>query len=114
MNSPFSGPLVLAPGGNPTPLTEIFNPSFSTAKDRLFLGIDTNCTTGNNNGCVDSLDISNGFPSGVLTSYQLGTNGTVFSVSGLIMDNVSSSPQASSIYFEESGTAFKLTQSALQ
>jgi hypothetical protein len=40
--------------------------------------------------------------------------GSVFDVSGIIIDNVSSSPQASSTYFERVGSAYKLTQSSLQ
>jgi hypothetical protein len=122
MNTVFSGPLALStnPTNTPTPLTELFNPSFSTAKDRLFLGIDANCTSSGTNGCVESLDISSGFPIGVLSSYTLATNGATFSVSGIIVDNVSSSSQASSIYFESfptgifSQSAIKLTQSGLQ
>ena len=123
MNSSFSGPLVLSTNSTTsvaTPLTEIFNPSFAGAPDRLFLGIDANCVNGSNNGCIESFDISHGFPTGILSSYVLATNGTSFSVSGIIVDNVSSLAQASSIYFESSPTgnptqsAIKLTQSALQ
>jgi hypothetical protein len=116
MNASFSGPLLLSAGaGSPTPLTEIFNPTLSSARDRLFLGIDYECANGNANGCIESFDISNGFPSGVLNSYALGF-GSTYSVSGIIIDNVSSSPQASSIYFDQQppGMAFKLTQSSLQ
>jgi len=123
MNASFSGPLILTTSSTtsePTPLTEIFNPSFSAAKDRLFLGIDANCASGSTNGCIESFDISHGFPSGILSSYTLATNGGSFSVSGIVVDNVSSAAQASSIYFESSPTgnptqsAIKLTQSGLQ
>jgi hypothetical protein len=122
MNATFSGPLVLSTSpttSTPTPLTESFNPSFSTSPDRLFVGIDANCENGSANGCIESFDISNGFPSGILSSRALGTNGAVFSVSGIIIDNVSSSAQASSIYFEStpqglSQSAIKLTQLDLQ
>jgi hypothetical protein len=119
MNASFSGPLLLSTNpttSDPTPLTEIFNPSFSTAKDRLFVGIDANCTNSGTNGCVEGLDISNGFPTGILATFTLGTNGAAFSVSGIIIDNVSSAAQASSIYFEAltpTFTAIKLTQSGL-
>jgi hypothetical protein len=123
MNASFSGPLILSTSsttGEPTPLTEIFNPSFSSAPDRLFLGIDANCINGSTNGCIESFDISHGFPSGILTSYVLATSGGSFTVSGIVVDNVSSAAQASSINFESSPTgnptqsAIKLTQSALQ
>jgi hypothetical protein len=123
MNSSFSGPLVLSTNSTTsiaTPLTEVFNPSFASAPDRLFLAIDANCVNGSSNGCIESFDISHGFPSGILSSNVLATGGTPFSVSGIIVDNVSSLAQASSIYFESSPTgnpaqsAIKLTQSALQ
>jgi len=120
MNSSFSGPLVLVTStltSAPTPLTEVFNPSFSTAKDRLFLGIDANCANGSPSGCIESFDISNGFPSGILNSFVLGTPGAGGDVSGIVVDNVSSAPQASSIYFESlvpGSFAIKLTQSSLQ
>jgi hypothetical protein len=123
MNASFSGPLALSTNpttSTPTPLTEFFNPSFSTANDRLFLGIDANCTNSGTNGCIVSLDVSNGFPSGILSSLTLGTNGATFSVSGIIVDNVSLAAQASSIYFESfpagnlGQSAIKLTQSGLQ
>lgn len=123
MNATVAGPLLLSTSSTtstPTPLTEIFNPTFSTAQDRLFLGIDANCANGNPNGCIESVDISNGLPSAVLNSYELGTGGGEFTVSALIIDNVSSLAQASSIYFESlplgggGQTAIKLTQLALQ
>jgi hypothetical protein len=124
MNSTFSGPLVLSTSTStsfPTSMTEIFNPSLGTSPDRLFLGIEHNCASGSNNGCLDSFDIRHGFPTGILNSRTLTTNGSTDSVSGIVIDNVSSSPQASSIYFEAfTGTsptgwsAFKLIQSGLQ
>jgi hypothetical protein len=120
MNASFFGPLVLSTNSSTseaTGLTEIFNPSFSTAKDRLFLGIEQDCTDGSANGCIESFDISSGFPSGILNTLAIGTNGGIFSVSGMIIDNVSSAAQASSIYFEAltfgGSRAIKLTQSGL-
>ncbi len=119
MNSSFRGPLVLASSGSiPTALTEIFNPSLSNAPDRLFLGIDEFCS--GSDGCIESFDISNGFPSGVLDFRELGDGGEG-GVSAIIVDNVSATPQASSIYFEAfpfppgtPNSAIKLTQSGLQ
>jgi len=121
MNATFSGPLLLSDSPNtsaPLPLTEIFNPSLGASPDRLFLGIEEDCNAGSPNGCVLSLDISHGFPAGILDS-RTATDGAAPSMSGIIVDNVSAAPQASSIYFESSpptssSRAFKLTQSGLQ
>jgi hypothetical protein len=117
MNSTFAGPLLLSTSSTTStamPLTEIFNPGFSTAPDRLFLGIEENCSSVSGNGCIESLGISGGFPSSILNSYEL-VSGGVNSLGAIIVDNVSISAQASSIYFEDSPQgAIKLTQSALQ
>ena len=120
MNSSFLGPLTLSTNSMtsvPTPMTEAFNPNLSTAKDRLFLGIDADCAMGSPDGCIESFDISNGFPSGILNSFVISSGGGVPSVGGIVIDNVSSSAQASSIYFEartNGPNAIKLTQSGLQ
>jgi hypothetical protein len=122
MNTTFLGPLALstsASTSSPTPLTEVFNPSLSTAQDRLFVGIDANCTSLNAKGCIESVDISSGLPSAILSSHSLPTAGTSSSVSGIIVDNVSPLSQASSIYFESftaspPESAIKLTQADLQ
>jgi len=103
----------------PSSLTEFFNPSLPGSLDRLFVGIDANCVNGSADGCIESFDIRNGFPSAILSSRVLGTNGASLSVSGIIIDNASSSAQASSIYFESfpqgsSQSAVKLTQLDLQ
>jgi hypothetical protein len=119
MNASFSGPLPLSTSSTTseaTGLTEVFNPSFSSANDRLFLGIEFNCVSGSANGCLESFDISHGFPSAILSSSVLQTNGAIASVSGIIVDNVSSAAQASSIYFESltpAASAIKLTQAGL-
>lgn len=122
MNTSFNGPLPLTTTGFtsiPLRLTEIYNPSFSNGPDRLFLPIDENCGPslgGDGDGCIESVDVSNGFPTSILNSYLVPTGGAMFSISGLIVDNVSSSAQASSIYFEVGPpyVAIKLTQAALQ
>lgn len=124
MNSTFSGPLRLSTSANtsaPQSMTEIFNPNLSNSPDRLFLGIEEDCAAGSPDGCIESFDISHGFPAGILNTRTLATNGAVNSVSGIIIDNVSSVPQASSIYFESfpqpsssPTSAIKLTQSGLQ
>lgn len=117
MNAALSGPLVLTTGtltSVPGPLTEIYNPALSSAPDRLFVGIYANCTSAGTDGCIESLDISQGFPAGILDFRSVSTGGASDSVSGIIVDNVDPSAQASSIYFETPFAAYKLTQSGLQ
>lgn len=117
MNTTFSGPLALSTSATtsvPTPLTSIYNPTLSGSPNRLFVGLDANCTSASTAGCMESLNISSGFPSGVLNQLTIPLSGSSLDVSGIIVDNVSASAQASSIYFDGAGVAFKLTQSALQ
>lgn len=117
MHTSVTGPLLLSTSTNtsePAPLTEIFNPTLTGSPDRLFLGIDADCLSGSSLGCIENFDITNGFPSGILNQLSLASTGSSFDVSGIIIDNVSSSAQASSIYFDALGTAYKLTQSSLQ
>ena len=118
----ISGPLILSRGsGNslPTSMAEVFNPNFLTAQDRLFIGIDANCTLGSFDGCVESVDITKGLPATLLDSYLVRGN-SIFGIGGIIIDNVSTSAQAANIYFEAvpvtSGalSGIKLTQSGLQ
>ncbi len=103
-----------------SPMTEIFNPP--TLKDWLFVSVENGCvaTGGGSGGCVMSFDITSGFPSAA-TQGRSETGGT----SGIVVDNVSTSAQASSIYFTSqgiqscsdgvstSGCAVKMTQSGL-
>jgi hypothetical protein len=82
-----------------SPLTEIM----SSGTDRLFLALMS--------GTLDGFNI-NAFPTGTFAT-AAETGGT----SGIIVDNISSQGQASSIYFSTLGgthSAVKLTQSALQ
>jgi hypothetical protein len=116
MNATASGPLTLTTGSPPHhagALTEIYNPNLPGNPDRLFVAIGSGCANGSSDGCIESFDITNGFPSGILDKYI-----TLFSGPGdrIVVDNVSSSSQASSIYFEigQPGYAVKLTQAALQ
>jgi hypothetical protein len=91
------------PGTECSPLTVFRNPNIG--QDTLYMGAPKNCTGGG--GCV--------------LAYQLpGLIGSVpesGGTSGIVVDNVSGSAQASSIYFSTLGTtknAVKLTQAALQ
>jgi hypothetical protein len=117
MDTTFSGPLALSTSATtsiPTPLTSIYNPTLTGSPDRLFVGLDENCASASTLGCMEGLNISSGFPSGVLNQLTIPLSGSLLDVSGIIIDNVSASAQASSIYFDGAGVAFKLTQSALQ
>jgi hypothetical protein len=117
-----STPQVVATTGVPcSPYTEFFNPNINLGgiaghHDLLMSG--TNAAAGN--GFIVTNDISTGAVTGVLNSvnYPLG-------ISGIIIDNTSTQPQASSMYFTTErrvtvGTcanqrcAVKLTQLNLQ
>jgi hypothetical protein len=117
-----STPQVVATTGVPcSPYTEFFNPNIDLGgiaghHDLLMSG--TNAAT--TNGFIVTNDISTGAVTGVLNSvnYPLG-------ISGIIIDNASTQPQASSMYFSTQrrvtvGTcanqrcAVKLTQLNLQ
>jgi len=75
-----------------SPMTEFFNTT--TGKDWLFAGMEAGCTATGGSACIMSFDITAGFPSAV-TQAVTEVGGT----SGIVVDNVSSKPQASSIYF---------------
>jgi hypothetical protein len=83
-----------------SPATEFFNTS--AGKDWLFFSVPTNCnaTGGGVAGCVMSFDITSGFPSAATQARQ-EYSGT----SAIVVDNVSTQPQASSIYFSTLGNA---------
>ncbi len=105
-----------------SPLTEIFNSG--TSKEWLFLSVanqslNPGACTGTA-GCIMSFDITSAFPSAVSNAVN-AASGT----GGIVVDNVSTSTQASSIYFSTQanttcngvgglGCAIKLTQSGLQ
>jgi hypothetical protein len=96
MSSAVSGPLPLTspPQAIPcSPMTEVFNQTGST--DWLFVGVGTSCSSVINGGCVESLRITTGFPSSIVT--QVSESG---GVSGIIVDNVqNSNAAATNIYF---------------
>ena len=112
--TPNATPAALTTGAaDASPLTEFYNPTL--AKDFLFLGVTNNCiatTNGGAAGCVMSLDITAGFPTvNVGTTSLAAAGGT----SGIIIDDDSSIPQASSIYYatKTGQTLVKATQSGL-
>jgi hypothetical protein len=89
-----------------SPISEFFNPNIgATGTDFFFWGMTSDCV--GNAGCVMSRNSSDV----ILTVSE--PNGT----SVIIVDNVSTAPQASSIYFTSQGgprRAVKLTQNGLQ
>lgn len=101
-----------------SPMTEFFNTT--TGKDWLFAGVEAGCPSTGGSACIASFDITSGFPAAV-SQARTEVGGT----SGIVVDNVSSQPQASSIYFSTlntttcgdgtsgGGCAVKLTQSGL-
>ena len=96
-----------------SPITEFYNPTM--AKDFLFVGVTNNCTATTNGGtagCVMALDITAGFPTVNAGTTSLAAAG---GTSGIIIDNDSSIPQASSIYYatKTGQTLVKATQSGL-
>jgi hypothetical protein len=95
-----------------SPITAFFNSNTATHTDTIFLGITTDCSAGSGNGCIDDFNITGAMPAGPINSVG-ETGGT----SGIVIDNVSTSAQASSVYFSTLGSthnAVKLTQSGLQ
>jgi hypothetical protein len=97
--TPTNGPLELTTtattAGQCSPLAEVYNTNQNSGTDWLFAGVTANCAFGGNSGgCVMSFQITSGFPAG---AYATGaeSGGT----SGIIVDNVSTSAQASSLYF---------------
>jgi hypothetical protein len=90
--------------------TEFFNPNAggSLGTDYFFFGLTKDCTAaGGDGGCV--AEFTNADPSTILRTTVSG------GPSGIIVDNYSTLPQASSIYFTAEGinTAYKFTQNGL-
>jgi len=127
-----------------SPITEVYNGG--TSKDWIFFSIGNNVNTGgapipagscatNGGGCVIGIDVTGGPswpPANVNNTASVPANPTG-STSGIVVDNVSTSSQASNIYFSLGGNstgtgpglpscnttagvgcAVKLTQSTLQ
>ena len=145
MGSPSGGPLTMSTSASATcaPLTEIFNTN--TSHDWLFASVTTGCQNGTHSsfsasniltgstatgGCIRAFEITSAFPSPGTSPNNTSTSppepsgetGSVPTVatsggtSGIIIDNVSTSAQASSLYFGtlSGNSAVKLTQSQLQ
>jgi hypothetical protein len=115
--------LVSSSGEECSPVTEILNGT----TDRIFFSVanNSNQTGCGGAGCIMSVDLGGAWPPPAVTHGVPASGGT----SGIIVDNVSGSVQASSVYFtflsnstagitcngtQNVGCAVKLTQSALQ
>jgi hypothetical protein len=89
--------------------TEFFNPYVggTSGTDFFFFGLTKDCTGLGTGGCV--AEFTNADPSTILTMPVTG------GPSGIIVDNYSTQPEASSIYFTAEGvnTAYKFTQVGL-
>jgi hypothetical protein len=88
--------------------TEFFNPIVGGGTDYFFFGLTKDCTAlGGGGGCV--AEFTDADPSTIHTMTVSG------GPSGIIADNYSPQPQASSIYFTAEGinTAYKFTQVGL-
>jgi len=99
MTTPVNGPLDLSTTTTAqecSPLSEIYNPNVNGGTDWLFLGVPANCAFGGSaTGCIMSFNVTSGtFPA--TASATAPENG---GTSGIIVDNVSTSLQASSAYF---------------
>jgi hypothetical protein len=97
-----------------TPLTEAYNPG--QGKDYLFLGVGYPSTPAGCHGevCILSFELGSSFPSGPAATLPLGSGYNV-PISGIVIDNVSSVPGTSQIYFSNgfSGSATQATQNGL-
>jgi hypothetical protein len=122
MNTVNGGTLQLAAtaGVECSPLTEVFNTNITAHQDTLFLGLLGGCGTVGSPGCIRdyNLAIPNSTPPPLtlMPTTFLNSVNEAGGTSGIIVDNVSPSPQASSIYFSTLGSskrAVKLTQSQL-
>ncbi|MFZ0961730.1 MAG: hypothetical protein WAO35_12555, partial [Terriglobia bacterium] len=77
-----------------SPLSEVYNPS--EGADWLFVGVPANCAFGGaTGGCIMSFDIT----SGTIPTTAAATAAENGGTSGIVVDNVSPSAQASSAYF---------------
>jgi hypothetical protein len=114
MNTTSNASTPLATGSaDSSPLTEFYNSALG--KDYLFVGVTNNCIAtsgGGTAGCVMSLDITSGFPLVTAATTALPAAG---GTTGIVVDNESSLPQASSIYYatKTGATLVKATQSGL-
>ena len=82
--------------GQCSPIQEIFNPNQgATGTDWIFVGIPSDCAfSGSLNGCIESFNVTNGFP-----TTASATGAEQGGTSGIIVDNITTTLGASSVYF---------------
>jgi hypothetical protein len=105
----FSQQLLTSADARCTGWTEIFNPNVNGGTDFFFFGLTQDCTAP-----------GNGFADGCVVARSSNTTINTVTVdggpSGIVVDNYSASPQASSIYLTAGrlNVAYKFTQNGLQ
>jgi hypothetical protein len=104
----FSKQILASTAARCAGFTEFFNPNVGGGTDYFFFGLTKDCTGLTTSGCV--AEFTDGNPLAIVTMPVTG------GPSGIIVDNYSTAPQASSIYFTAEGinTAYKFTQNGLQ
>jgi hypothetical protein len=106
----FSDQLTTSTSARCTGWTEFLNPFVNGGTDFFFFGLNVDCGGVGTSGCVVARTNDDSDP--LVTADILG------GPSGIVVDNFSTAPQASSIYFggvlSPNNTAFKLTQDGLQ
>ncbi len=114
MNSTPRSSAPLATGSaDASPVSEFYNATLNA--DYLFVGVTDNCLASNpggTGGCIMRLDITHGFPSININTTALPATG---GPSGIIPDNDSTLPEASSVYYatKSGATLVKATQAGL-
>ena len=114
MNNAVTSTTALTTGAaDSSPVTEFYNPLL--LKDYMFVGVSDHCIAtvgGGTAGCVMSLDVTAGFPTVNANTTALPAGG---GTSGIVVDNDSSSSEASSIYYatKTGQTLVKATQTGL-
>ena len=102
-----SSQLLTSTAATCTSWTEFFNPNVGVnGTDFFFFGLTQDCTGTGTSGCVAERTTTTAAPTTVAISGG---------PSGIIVDNYSTQPQASSIYFtgQKTNTAYKYTQNGL-
>ena len=102
-----------AAAGSCSSITENYNQT--TGNDRIFVGVASNCATGEAGGCILSYDITSGFPSGTPSTAPAAHAAEPGGTSGIIIDNVadqsSGSKLTTDIYFLSAETSGGVGQS---
>jgi hypothetical protein len=104
--STFSQQLVSSTAARCTGWSEFFNPNINGGTDYFFFGLTQDCTGTGTSGCVVER----------LSDTSLITANVTGGPTGIIVDNDSTAPQASSIYTSavKFNAAYKFTQNGLQ